>query len=69
VRRSRCLLGLLTAVVAGFRIEPLLYETSRLDPLVYLSAVAVILTTALVSSWVPARRARRVDPATALRSD
>ena len=64
-----CGLGLLVALVAGRRIEPLLFRTSPLDPLVYAGALLVILVTAVLASWLPARRAARVDPILALRQD
>ncbi|HEX6316835.1 MAG TPA: ABC transporter permease, partial [Gemmatimonadaceae bacterium] len=64
-----CAFGLLVALVAGGRIEPLLFETSPLDPLVYAGALLVILVTAALASWIPARRAARVDPILALRQD
>lgn len=64
-----CLFGLLVALLGRGRIEPLLFETSPLDPLVYLGALVVILVTAALASWIPARRAARVDPILALRQD
>lgn len=64
-----CLIGLTVTFVVGRRIEPLLFQTSPLEPLVYGVALAVILVTAMLASWLPARRAGRVDPLVALRSD
>jgi predicted permease len=64
-----CLFGLAAALAAGSQIEPLLFRTSRLDPLVFLTALGAILATAVIASWVPARRAARVDPVSALQSD
>jgi putative ABC transport system permease protein len=64
-----CGIGLVVALVAGGRIEPLLFRTSPLDPLVYAGALLVILLTAVLASWLPARRAARVDPILALRQD
>jgi predicted permease len=61
--------GLVTAVVASPRVEQLLFQTSPLDPVVYLVALGVILFTAAVASWIPARRAGRVDPMVALRGE
>jgi ABC-type antimicrobial peptide transport system permease subunit len=50
-------------------LEPFLFRVGILDPGT-LGAVAVILSTcALAASLVPARRATRVNPAVALRSD
>jgi ABC-type antimicrobial peptide transport system permease subunit len=64
-----CLIGLSIAFVAGRRIEPLLFQTSPREPLVYAVALVVILVTAVIASWLPARRAGRVDPVIALQND
>jgi len=44
-----------------------LYGVSRTDPLTYLLAAAVLISVVLAASWIPARRAMRVDPMVALR--
>jgi predicted permease len=59
--------GLLASGAVGRVIETLLYEVSPSDPL---TAVAVVLTVTVVAAagtWLPARRATRVDPLVALR--
>jgi len=61
--------GLLIALWAGRWIEPMLYETSSRDPLVFIVASAVLGAAAIVASIVPARRTTRVDPAIALRAE
>jgi ABC-type lipoprotein release transport system permease subunit len=45
----------------------LLYEIEPGDPQTFAAAAAVLLVTALVAAWIPARRAARVDPAFVLR--
>jgi hypothetical protein len=44
-----------------------LYGVSRTDPLTYICAAALLASVALLASWVPARRASRLDPLDALR--
>jgi putative ABC transport system permease protein len=61
--------GLVAAVFTTRIMQSLLFEVGAADPWV-LSAVAVLLlTVALLASWVPARRASRVDPLTALKTE
>jgi ABC-type lipoprotein release transport system permease subunit len=46
-----------------------LYDISPGDPRVLIVTTAVFALVALVASWIPARRASRVDPARSLRPD
>lgn len=50
-------------------LSSLLYSTSAYDPLVFVGMAVVFLVTALVSGWIPARRAASIDPAITLRAD
>jgi putative ABC transport system permease protein len=62
-------IGLPIAVLAARLIGGLLYGTSPTDPVVYAAVGVVVLVVAVLASWIPARRASRVDPLVALRSD
>ncbi len=59
-------LGLAGAVAASQAIAALLFGVSRFDPATYLQVVALLAVVALVACGVPAWRAARVDPASAL---
>ncbi len=61
------LLGALAGLVAGRVLSSLLYGVSPRDPLVLLGAVIVPVVVAALASYLPARRASRVDPVVALR--
>ncbi len=62
-------LGLLLSLPAGRLVRSSLFGISPADPLTYLLIPAVLLTVALLATWLPARRATRVDPVIALRSE
>jgi len=61
--------GLAGAFAAGRFLESLLFQMSAVDPAIYLSVPLLLLVTALLAAYVPARRAMDVDPAIALRYD
>lgn len=50
-------------------IRTSLYEVQPTDPAVYAAVTALLAVIALAAAWFPARRASRVDPASALRHD
>jgi putative ABC transport system permease protein len=62
-------LGLAGALGATRLIGGFLFGVSATDPLTYVSTCAVFLTVALVASYLPARRAMRVDPIVTLREE
>ena len=61
--------GLAAAAAATTLVRGLLFNTSATDPAVYGSLAALLLAMAALACYVPARRAMRVDPMTALRSE
>ena len=60
-------LGLLGAFFCGRLLESLLFEVSARDPLLLCLALMTLLAVAFLATWIPARRAMRVDPMVALR--
>ena len=63
------LVGLGLALLAARWIQPLLFQQSARDPATYGAVGGLLLVVALVASSVPALRATRADPNSALRSD
>jgi len=63
------LVGVLAAVGLTTYVQTLLYGVERLDVTAFAGMSAVMLAVALVASDIPARRASRVDPLVALRSE
>jgi predicted permease len=61
--------GCVIALVASTWVQPLLFEQSARDPLVYGGVAALVLVVALVACASPARRAAGADPNAALRSE
>ena len=62
-------LGLAAAWAAQAIVASQLYKISALDPLVFLIVPVAMLGMAILSSYLPARRAAGIDPARKLRSD
>ena len=63
-------IGLGLAVVVSSELgQDAFYGISRFDPTTYAATSLLVLLTALAGSYVPARRAARVDPIAALRSE
>jgi predicted permease len=56
-------------VLAGDGMQAVLFGVSPRDPLVYAAVVALVAVISLAASFVPARRATRVDPMIALRAE
>jgi putative ABC transport system permease protein len=61
--------GLLVALWAGKFVAPLLFSVSPRDPSVFSLVALTLIAVAVAASWMPARRASRVDPNVVLRSE
>ncbi|KPK59446.1 MAG: hypothetical protein AMS21_09965 [Gemmatimonas sp. SG8_38_2] len=62
-------LGLLGAFALSRLLSSLLFGIAPSDPTTYLAVAALLAATALISCYLPARRALLVDPVTALREE
>lgn len=63
------IIGLAGAFAGARVLRTFLFDLSPNDPVTYAAIVVVLGVTAAVASWVPARRASRVDPVIALRAE
>jgi macrolide transport system ATP-binding/permease protein len=61
--------GVVVALAAGRFVSSLVYGLSATDAATIVIAVAVLACVSAVAAYLPARRASRIDPATALRSE
>jgi putative ABC transport system permease protein len=62
-------LGFVTALLASRALRSLLFEVSLLDPTTYVGVTTLMVAVTALASWIPARRATRIDPHAALSSD
>jgi len=61
-------LGLVLATAASRVMASLLYQVAPTDPVAYLAASVLLVVVGAVACYLPARRASRADPTTALRA-
>jgi ABC-type lipoprotein release transport system permease subunit len=62
-------LGLVAAAGLTRRMSSLLFGVTALDPVTYAAVSALLITAAVLASYLPARRAMAVDPVQALRAE
>jgi putative ABC transport system permease protein len=62
-------IGIVGALAASRLLASFLFEVKPTDPATYTAVALVLLVTAGVASYLPARRAMRVDPVAALREE
>src|SRR6267143_732562 len=61
--------GLAGTYFVGRTMKSILYEVTAIDPVAVSSVAAVLLLSALLACYIPARRATQVDPMVALRDE
>jgi ABC-type antimicrobial peptide transport system permease subunit len=62
-------IGLVAAFALSRALQSVLFEVKGIDPRIYLGVGLLLFGATLLASWIPARRASRVDPIIALRSE
>ncbi len=62
-------LGLAGSLWAARFVETLLFHLEARDPVTFAGAAAVLVAVGVLAAWMPARRAARLDPVAALRTD
>jgi putative ABC transport system permease protein len=63
------IIGLAGALAATRVLRTFLFDLTSSDPVTYVAIVVLLGGAAIVASWIPARRASRVDPVVALRAE
>ena len=62
-------IGLVLSLGLAQAVKQFLYGVGALDPVTFIGVPVILACVALVAAFVPARRASRVDPVRALRSE
>ena len=61
--------GLVAAIALTWTMRGLLFGVTTADPLTFAGITLLLLAVALLATWIPARRAARVDPMRAIRCE
>jgi len=62
-------IGLIAAIALSRALQSVLFEVEGIDPRVYLGVGLLLFIATFLASWIPARRASRIDPIVALRTE
>ena len=69
VMAAGVIIGLALAWAGGRLVSAQLFDVTARDPRVFAGAALTLLLVGGVAAWLPARRAARIDPTTALRAE
>jgi putative ABC transport system permease protein len=62
-------IGVVVAFALSRALQSVLFEVKGIDPRIYLGVGLILFGATLLAAWIPARRASRVDPIVALRTE
>ena len=62
-------IGLVATIALSRAMQSVLFEVKGIDPRIYLGVGLLLFIATFLASWIPARRASRVDPIVALRTE
>ena len=63
------IIGLVSAIALSQFLQRILFEVNGADPKIYLGVGVLMFAATMLACWIPARRASRVDPIVALRTE
>ena len=63
------MIGLAAGLALSRALQSVLFEAKGVDPRIYVGVGLLLFGATLLASWIPARRASRVDPIEALRAE
>src|SRR5690606_19696861 len=61
--------GLFGSLIATRVLRRFLFEVTPTDPIVFATVTLLLMAVGVMAAWLPARRATRIDPFTALRAE